>query len=412
MATYKTVIHGSSSDLPGGHRHSPTMSFQFTTPTFTRPASNPKSLTISFPWKFWIASGSKYGYKIRVGVKISGSWYSVKTKDASPASGWSYTGTKTITLSNYTSTSISIQVGAYAVDAKQCYVSNNTSWSNLYGIKTFTFGNVPPPYFTITYDVNGGNPNTAPAPTSKQPGVIANITQDTPEYPTDLICHNNPAVSELEHKTFLSWNTAADGSGTEYGPGDEYSTDANCTLYAQWGSTSFTVDTPPDPQSYRVIFQVNNGTPLANLPTRDIPRESWYNSDPGGLGNRYDYQGSYTFGGDSLDIYPQYGSAYVTQAILDSVQPTRQGYIFMGWYLDAQFTTPITIPQEITHTDTMLYAKWKPIPIYQFDDDNTWKVISPLVYKCVVENETKVWKKIAPVYYFNGTSWVRITDQG
>lgn len=33
---------------------------------------------------------------------------------------------------------------------------------------------------------------------------------------------------------FIGWNTAADGSGTSYAPGDAYTADATATLYAQW----------------------------------------------------------------------------------------------------------------------------------------------------------------------------------
>jgi len=41
---------------------------------------------------------------------------------------------------------------------------------------------------------------------------------------------------------FMGWNTKADGSGTAYAPGASYKTDASVTLYAQWRSSSPTVD--------------------------------------------------------------------------------------------------------------------------------------------------------------------------
>lgn len=417
MATYKTVIHGSSSDMPSSRRHSPTMNFQFSTPTFTRSSSNPDNITISFPWKFWIGSGGRYGFKIRVGVRtyISdqagwSSWFAVKTKEASPAEGWSYTGTKSITVKR-ASGSITIQVGAYAVDEKQCYV-DNTSWSNLFPIKKFTFS-IPPPYFTITYNANGGDPNTVPAPTPKQPGVAANITSDAPVFPTEVVFHNQQVTTEPERRDFLSWNTEPNGSGTEYVANSEYTDDANCTLYAQWGDTHFVIDTEPDPNPYRVIFQTNNGTPLADLPYRDIPRQSWYTENQAGTGDTYEYKGNYTMDTLSKDLYPQYGDAYVTQAIIDDINSTlsRRGYVLVCWCLDEQLTTPISIPQAISQNNTILYAKWKSIPIYKKTDDE-WNIIEPCVWKCVVENDQKVWKKIAPIYgYSQGTGWVKI-DEG
>ena len=79
----------------------------------------------------------------------------------------------------------------------------------------------------ITYDANGGT--GAPASQTKSLGV-------------DLI------LSTLEPtmvgRTFIEWNTMANGSGTRYMPGDTYSLDADLTLYAQWsGAVNFTWDT-------------------------------------------------------------------------------------------------------------------------------------------------------------------------
>ena len=36
---------------------------------------------------------------------------------------------------------------------------------------------------------------------------------------------------------FLSWNTAADGSGTSYAAGAEFTVTGSITLYAQWETT-------------------------------------------------------------------------------------------------------------------------------------------------------------------------------
>ena len=38
----------------------------------------------------------------------------------------------------------------------------------------------------------------------------------------------------------MGWNTAADGSGTDYVPGASYTADADVTLYAQWESSTKT----------------------------------------------------------------------------------------------------------------------------------------------------------------------------
>jgi len=41
--------------------------------------------------------------------------------------------------------------------------------------------------------------------------------------------------------TFVVWNTAANGSGTSYAPGANYTTNASVTLYAQWKVNTYTV---------------------------------------------------------------------------------------------------------------------------------------------------------------------------
>lgn len=71
--------------------------------------------------------------------------------------------------------------------------------------------------YAVTYNANGGS--GAPANQSKIEGVALVLSLITPtRYPY----------------RFLRWNTAANGSGTNYNPGVTYGTDAALTLYAQW----------------------------------------------------------------------------------------------------------------------------------------------------------------------------------
>jgi uncharacterized repeat protein (TIGR02543 family) len=57
------------------------------------------------------------------------------------------------------------------------------------------------------------------------------------------------------NKTFAGWNTAADGTGTNYNAGDTLAVTANMTLYAQW--------LDPSVQRYTVTYHANgaSGTP-------------------------------------------------------------------------------------------------------------------------------------------------------
>ena len=70
---------------------------------------------------------------------------------------------------------------------------------------------VPTRYCTVTYDSNGGSSATA---------------------------------EDSYFSSFVSWNTAQDGSGTSYQSGGSYTANAAATLYAQWSGQYATVTLP------------------------------------------------------------------------------------------------------------------------------------------------------------------------
>lgn len=84
--------------------------------------------------------------------------------------------------------------------------------------------------------------------------------------------HEEPVVG----KTFKNYNTAQNGSGTTYNPGDIYSTNAPLTLYAQWEVIKYTVTFTNGylPTEVLKTMQVEHGSSLTNSdfppePTRD-----------------------------------------------------------------------------------------------------------------------------------------------
>lgn len=72
-------------------------------------------------------------------------------------------------------------------------------------------------FFTITYDGKGGN--GAPSSQEKPFDEAISLSSDQPS---------------REKYSFSAWNTAYDGSGESYSPGDTYSENFNVTLFAQW----------------------------------------------------------------------------------------------------------------------------------------------------------------------------------
>ena len=79
---------------------------------------------------------------------------------------------------------------------------------------------------TITYDSNSATSGTVPSPT------VAVGTQAQ-----TLLATNSGTLAKTGY-TFTGWNTAANGSGTNYAAGlTTYSSPGDITLYAQWNST-------------------------------------------------------------------------------------------------------------------------------------------------------------------------------
>ena len=113
--------------------------------------------------------------------------------------------------------------------------------------------------YTIKYNANGGT--GAPASQTKTYGVNLTLQSGTPTRSnataTYTVTFNanegSVGTSSLDATktttyTFSKWNTASDGSGTNYNPGGTYSANEASTLYAQWtSSTSTDAITLPTP---------------------------------------------------------------------------------------------------------------------------------------------------------------------
>jgi uncharacterized repeat protein (TIGR02543 family) len=82
------------------------------------------------------------------------------------------------------------------------------------------------PTYTVTYDGNGSTGGTAPADGN------AYLASDT------VTVKGNTGSLTKTGFDFAGWNTAADGSGTNYAAGATFPMTANTTLYAKWTAES------------------------------------------------------------------------------------------------------------------------------------------------------------------------------
>lgn len=410
MAT--CVIHGNNSDLPSNRRHAPTMKFSFS-PTITRSKTDSRKVKVTFSWKFWIGNNAYYGYKLRVGVKVNGTWYTVKTKSASDSADWSFSGTKTIPEFVNMTTSTSITVGAYAEDKKGCYTGSSYSWSKLFPIKTYTFTTPPANYF-ITYNLNGGTGGPDPNPQECEAGRSARLSDKTPEYPliVNYYYSNTPDPVDalpldqqgqpIGTRPFINWRGS---DGNNYVPSDIYNGQANCTMTAQWDNITF-VPRAMNDEHVTITYHCNGGyIEGSHTATTPIYFEKYgYGINPTGSDVTYIPGSSYTITPSTavLNLYPRFSSSVTVTSL---ATPTRRGYKFDGWYYDnGTWEQPATVPMTLTH-DIDLYAKWIPVPVHIIDN-GTWKDSSQYVWRY---NGT-AWEKVAHIYRFVEGSWTDISE--
>lgn len=131
--------------------------------------------------------------------------------------------------------------------------------------------------WTVSYDANGGI--NAPSSQTKYYNTTLTLTSSKPTKGNDsagsysVICkYNYTGTTDTSLSaaltnvyTFSKWNTAANGSGTNYNSGGNYTANTAVTLYAQWSKTVSTASvTLPNPTRTGYTF---NG---------------WYNASSGG----------------------------------------------------------------------------------------------------------------------------------
>lgn len=137
---------------------------------------------------------------------ISSSW-----NHAPSAGQYVYLGGYTFTINKSHSTSA---YGVYGVLGRSSGRSRLQGSSTASGTEYVS----PKTSYAVSYNANGGS------------GTIANQTK---WYGENLTLDGGSGFT-WENHTLLKWNTAADGSGTDYALGGTYTANAGTTLYAIW----------------------------------------------------------------------------------------------------------------------------------------------------------------------------------
>ncbi|WP_238919050.1 InlB B-repeat-containing protein, partial [Clostridium sp. YIM B02555] len=167
-----------------------------------------------------------------------------------------------------------------------------------------------PTTYTVTYDGNGNTGGTVPTDSTSYTGGQ-----------TVTAASNSGSLVKTGY-TFAGWNTAANGSGTDYAAGSgTFSIVANTTLYAKWTAV---------PTTYTVTYD-GNGNTGGTVPT------------------------------DSAS----YTSGQTVTAAANSGSLVKTGYTFAGWNTLANGSGTDYAAGSGTFSiaaNTTLYAKWTPVP--------------------------------------------------
>lgn len=143
--------------------------------------------------------------------------------------------------------------------------------------------------YTVSYNVGGGD--NAPSDQVKNHGEDLTLSSTVPTW---------------TGHTFVSWNTASDGTGTSFSPGGTFNIDASTTLYAIWSVNTFTVTFNANGGSGAPAAQTKNyGEPLtlsSTVPTRTNYEFVEWNTAADGTGASYPPGGEYT-GNAALTLY-------------------------------------------------------------------------------------------------------------
>ena len=147
------------------------------------------------------------------------------------------------------------------------------------------------PNVRLTFDINGG--------TGEAPGAI------TGHLGQDITLPDVGNVSPPEDRYFDGWNEEADGSGTKYAPGDNYTLKTDATLYAVYAP------------NVRLSFNINGGNgdapgAISGRPGKDItlpevgnvspPKDYFFdgwNEEADGSGTQYAAGDNYTLKTDA-----------------------------------------------------------------------------------------------------------------
>ena len=124
--------------------------------------------------------------------------------------------------------------------------------------------------YTVTYNANGGS--GAPSAQTKLYGTDVTLSSAVPTGKSYTVTFNGNGgtvakSSQTYTQTFQNWNTKADGTGTNYWPSGNYSSNSSVTMYAKWSTPTLKVENPTRSNYYFAGWYDSKETNSHGLPT-------------------------------------------------------------------------------------------------------------------------------------------------
>ena len=298
-------------------------------------------------------SGTSYGnssgggsYTANAAATMYAIWNPIISYNANGGTGTVSSQTKTY------GASLTLRTNSYTRSGYSFYHWNTkadnsgTSYGNSSGGGTYTANTATTLYAIwnaqIAYNANGGT--GAPETQTKTFGSTLNLQSATPT---------------RTGYTFSKWNSAANGSGTDYTPSQTLAANDNTakTLYAQWTANTYTIS-----------FNANGGV------------------------------------GAPSSISKIYGQSVT----LPTAKPARVGHTFLGWADSQGATTAQWLAganfSEAISADTTLYAVWR-------DDYESPSITTLRAYRCGFELTADTESIEGKVYYTHSYSYALTEDE-
>ncbi len=304
---------------------------------------------------------------------------------------------------------------------------NGTNYAPGTGYETSTaltlFAKWSPGVYTIKYNGNGNTGGTAPSDANLTTGV--NFSAAT----------NSGSLVKTGY-TFVGWNTAANGSGTDYAATGTatLTTAQNLTLFAKWQIVSPTISfNDGDATEPLTVFPANTSAQygslfvLPNIDSSTVISSGNYRFAGWSDGaNVYAIGDGYRVGVDNVTFTAQWIQVFTVKYVLnggsgDVPDPvlrndgfgetltvsaiTRIGHTFSGW----KDQSGTTIPSgggawTITANSYIAYAQWTPTPVtLSFNLNGGSGSVNPIAGKYVNEVvELPISNSTKEGYIFNG----------